>query len=67
MPKLKGLATYAETHPGVYRRIEAVDEIDGKLRYLDLTNPDVREAITSYLGDTAAGLYQGDFGQDYHS
>lgn len=65
LPKLKGLASYAEKHPGVYRRIESVDEVDGKLRALDLTNSNVRKAIADYDGDTAAGLYQGEHSQDY--
>jgi len=65
IPKLKGLAAYAETHPGVYRRIEAVDEIEGKLRVLDLTNPKVRNAIANFGGDTATALYQSEHGRDY--
>lgn len=65
LPKLRGLAAYAETHSDVYRRIEAIDEIDGKLRALDLTSAGVRNAITDYEGDTATGLYQGEHGQDY--
>ena len=65
LPKLKGLAAYAASHEGVYRRIEAIDEFDGQLKSLDLTNPDVRKAIEAYEGDTAAGFYQGEQGQDY--
>ena len=45
MPKLKGLAQYAETHDKSYRRIEAVAEIDGNFRVLDLTDDTVRAEI----------------------
>ena len=36
LPKLQGLALYAETHAKAYRRIESVAEAMGKLRVLDL-------------------------------
>jgi len=45
LPKLQGLAHYAKTHPQIYRRIEAVAETGGKLRMLDLTRADVRQAV----------------------
>jgi type III restriction enzyme len=45
LPKLQGLAHYAETHSQFYRRIEAVAEVDGNLRVLNLTSPNVRQAI----------------------
>jgi hypothetical protein len=45
VPKLQGLARYAETHPGVFRRVEAIAEAGGKLRVLDLTRADVRQAV----------------------
>lgn len=45
LPKLQGLAHYAETHSQFYRRIEAVAEAGGNLRVLDLNNPDVRRVI----------------------
>ncbi|GAB2461277.1 hypothetical protein GCM10011375_12340 [Hymenobacter qilianensis] len=45
LPKLQGLARYAETHSQFYRRIEAVAEVEGNMRVLNLTNPDVRRAI----------------------
>ncbi|GAA0655390.1 DEAD/DEAH box helicase [Brevundimonas lenta] len=60
LPKLKGLADFAETHGEVFRRIEAVDEIDGVLKMLDLKDPAAREAIrtaesakVAYLGSAA--------------
>ena len=45
LPKLKGLACYAETHGSIYRRIEAVARAGGKLRVLDMTRADVRAAV----------------------
>lgn len=45
LPKLQGLARYAETHSQFYRRVEAVAETGGSLRVLDLKNPDVHNAI----------------------
>jgi type III restriction enzyme len=63
LPKLKGLAVYAETHACAYRRIESVAEINGKLRMLDLTRADVRQLIKE--GISARDLYQGTCADDY--
>jgi type III restriction enzyme len=63
LPKLQGLALYAETHAQVYRRIESVAEIKGKLRVLDLTREDVREAAAN--AKDAASLYVGLLANDY--
>lgn len=63
LPKLRGLAHYAETHGGHYRRIEAVAESGGRLRVLDLTREDVRGAVTS--AESAASLYRGALAGDY--
>jgi hypothetical protein len=63
LPKLQGLALYAEAHPKAYRRIESVAEIKGKLRVLDLTREDVRKAIAS--AKDAASLFVGHLASDY--
>jgi len=63
LPKLRGLAVYAETHASAYRRIESVAEIGGKLRVLDLTRADIRQAITNAGG--AKGLFEGLLAADY--
>lgn len=63
LPKLSGLARYAEIHRNTYRRIEAVAQVDGKLRVLDLTRDDVREAIA--LASSASSLYGGALAGDY--
>lgn len=63
LPKLKGLARYAETHPEIYRRIEAVAEEDGKMRVLDLTKSDVRSEV--FNAASAKALYKSSIAKDY--
>jgi len=63
LPKLKGLAKYAETHPGVYRRIEAVALVGGTYKALDLTSAKVQAAVEN-AGD-AAKLYADHLAVDY--
>ncbi len=48
-PKLRGLARFAEAHAQSYHRIESVSRMpNGTLRVLDLTKPNVREAIAGH-------------------
>lgn len=63
LPKLQGLAKYAETHRQVYRRVESVAEINSALRVLDLTREPVRRAIAS--ATSISGLYSGEWATDY--
>lgn len=63
LPKLQGLARYAETHSQIYRRIEVVAETGGKLRVLDLTRADVRRAVLE--ATSAEALYKGAVAGDY--
>jgi type III restriction enzyme len=63
LPKLRGLALYAATHAGAYRRIESVAEVLGKLRVLDLKRADVRDAIAGAAD--AASLFKGSLAADY--
>jgi type III restriction enzyme len=64
LAKLRGLARFAERHPKVFRRIEAVAAIGtGKLRMLDLTNPDVRSEVMA--ASNAEALYRGASACDY--
>ncbi len=63
LPKLQGLALYAETHAKVYRRIESVAEAMGKLRVLDLTNEDVRKGVA--VATDAVSLFNGGLARDY--
>ncbi|GAB2989167.1 hypothetical protein [Nocardioides montaniterrae] len=59
LPKLRGLAAYAEEHGAIFHRIEAV--ADG--RVLDLTEPHVRAAVRS-AGDVRS-LYASSVAYDY--
>lgn len=63
LPKLVGLAVYAERHAGVFRRIIAVAEVGGDLRALELTQADVRATIQS--ADSARSLYEGPLARDF--
>lgn len=63
LPKLKGLADFADSHGERFLRIEAISRVDKELRMLDLTKPRVREAI--YKATSAADLYRGDVADSY--
>ena len=45
LPKLHGLAQYAEANGHLYGRIEAVSEVDGRYRVLDLQRSDIRAVV----------------------
>lgn len=63
LPKLRGLADFAEKFADEFRRIESVAETGGKLRVLDITKPQVRQAIRS--AQSALALYEADPAVDY--
>ena len=63
LPKLKGLAKYAEMNGGCYRRIESVAEIDGRYRALDLTKDNVRAKVQA--ATSAKSLYSSSDGSDF--
>lgn len=63
LPKLRGLAAYAAKHKHMYRRIEAIAEIDGKLRLLDVTREDVQAAMAE--ATNASDLYASALAGDY--
>lgn len=63
LPKLRGLADFAERFAGDFRRIESVAETDGKLRVLDITKASVRQAIRD--AQSANALYESDLASDY--
>ncbi len=63
LPKLRGLADYAERHGDHFQRIDAVAKIGDTLRVLDLTEPSVRAAVADAT-DTAT-LYGGEHATDY--
>ena len=61
--KLQGLARYAETHPEAFRRVEVIAEVGGKMRVLDLTRNDVRQAVMQ--AKNAESLYKSALAGDY--
>ena len=63
LPKLKGLARFAENYGTEFRRIESVAEAGGKLRVLDIGRPAVREAIAQ--ATDAKALYLSDVADEY--
>ncbi|AMO56126.1 type III restriction enzyme, res subunit [Endozoicomonas montiporae] len=56
LPKLQGLARYAEEHSRVYRRIESIAKVRDTLRVLDLTDPAVRKAVNE--SEDAKSLFE---------
>jgi len=63
LPKLQGLARYEQTHRQHYRRIEAIAEVRGKLRVLNMTRAEVRQAVAD--ATNAKALYEGALAGDY--
>lgn len=63
LPKLRGLADFAERFANDFRRVESVAETGGVLRVLDLTKPRVREAIR--VAQSAKALYESEVASDY--
>jgi type III restriction enzyme len=57
LPKLLGLAKYAEIHSGVYRRIIAMALIGETPRFLDLTRADISAAIKT--ASSTKALFEG--------
>jgi len=64
LPKLQGLALYAEIHGNSYRRIESVAEAVGKLRALNLKDRKVRDAIATSAD--AVSIFAGPLATDYY-
>ena len=63
LPKLKGLAEYAQKYGHAYRRIEAVAEAHGKLRVLDLNDMNTRKQIEH--ASSAKKLFEDSIAADY--
>lgn len=63
LPKLRGLADFAERFAEDFRRIESVAETGGTLRVLDITKPRVRQAIRD--ARSAKALYESGVASDY--
>jgi len=65
LPRLKGLAKYADENAGVYRRIEVGAKIGEAYRVLDLTEATTRDAILK--ATSISELYRSDVAVDYVS
>jgi type III restriction enzyme len=63
LPKLKGLAEYAEANAGMFRRIEVVAEVGGTFRTIDLTETSARAAVKS--ASTVKEVYESEVAHDY--
>jgi hypothetical protein len=63
LPKLKGLAKYAQENPGVYRRIEVFAEVGGKARVIDLTEEASRHVVMAAA--TVREVYESAAADDY--
>jgi type III restriction enzyme len=63
LPKLQGLARYAETNAEHFRRIEAVTAIGNGYKVLDISEPAVRAAI--HDATNAKTLYESSFATEY--
>lgn len=63
LPKLRGLADFAEQFATDFRRVESVAETGGVLRVLDITKHRVREAIRG--AQSARALYESELASDY--
>ena len=63
LPKLQGLAAYAEVYGKQFRRIEAVAKIDKIYRVLDLQDSSVRAGVKSAA--EISGLYSSEMARDY--
>jgi len=64
LPKLQGLANYAERYGDAFHRIEAVVKEGTKWRMLDLKREEVRTLIAAHAGDIAV-LYGSSLAEDY--
>jgi type III restriction enzyme len=63
LPKLKGLATYAEKNGEHFRRIEVIAKINESYRLIDLKEKSVRDEISA--ASSAKALYESSSAIDY--
>ena len=63
LPKLRGLALYAEEHTDAYRRIEAVAKIGDTLRMLNLSDASTRKAVAA--AKDAKSLFESSIASNY--
>lgn len=65
LPKVKGLARYAEEHGGHYLRIESLAEVNGKMRVLDLKSAATRKAVREAQDGGGVKSLYADHGGNY--
>lgn len=65
LPKLKGLARFAELYGSEFARIDAINKVGDQIRVLDMTNEKVREAVLEADGPDAEALYTSDVSAEY--
>jgi len=64
--KLVGMADFAEKHGDKFVRIDSISQVaDKRLRYLDMQDPDVRDAVRSFEGAKVSALFESDTAIDY--
>ncbi|MDV4159310.1 DEAD/DEAH box helicase [Rhizobium brockwellii] len=63
LPKMRGLAKYAEINGAMYRRIDVIAEINGQFRVLDLTEASARAAVMA--ATTAKEAYENQAAGNY--
>ncbi len=63
LPKLKGLARYAEKNSGLYRRIEVVAKVGEQFRVIDLKETTVRSAVLA--AESGKELYVAESATDF--
>jgi type III restriction enzyme len=64
--KLKALAKFARDHGQAFHRIEALTEVDGKMKVIDLKVDDVRDTVL-VANQNAVDLYRSPIAVDYGS
>ncbi len=62
--KLKALAAYAASFGASYHRIEAIAEVDGRMRVIDMQTPAVRDALITTT-KPAVDIYRSSIAVDY--
>lgn len=65
IPKLQGLAAYAEKYAGEVRRVDSIAKIGDKWRVLDLADAAVRAAVAG--SDNAKALFSGALASDFNA
>ncbi|MGP3924749.1 DEAD/DEAH box helicase [Streptomyces sp. 8N616] len=64
VPKLQGLAEYAETHKDDFQRIQSVAKVDGSYLMINHQDAATRNAVKAYSGTDAAEIFR-IHGSDY--